>query len=98
MSYYPPMSQFVSADRSAPVSEDHAGGLLALARKIQESKGVSFHRAWSEAVSQLSSEVNSSNSLQSTARPEVWAGTNGASYTESKFRDFKVRGIRTKVD
>jgi hypothetical protein len=74
------MPESVSADRkvsSAPTSHDHAEALLSLARKIQKRKGVSFDRAWSEAVSQLKPEVNdSSNSSQSSQKPEVLSGTN----------------------
>jgi hypothetical protein len=105
MSYCPPMPESVSADRSAPTSHDHAEGLLALARKIQKTKGVNWDRAWSEAVSQLNPEVNdSSNSSKSSEKPEVLAGTNGvsASWTDPGIRDFWVIGkilwIRTKVD
>jgi hypothetical protein len=93
MSYYPPMPESVSADRKvtgAPTSHDHAEALLTLARKIQKTKGVSFDRAWAEAVSQLSPEVN-----DNSKKPEALAGTNGASYTERNFREFSVRGIRT---
>jgi hypothetical protein len=101
MSYYPPMPESVSADRKvkdAPVSEDHGGAILSLAKKIQKTKGVSFDRAWTEAVSQLNPEVNqSSNSSQKSEKPEVLAGTNGASYTETKFREFSVTGIRRTV-
>ena len=96
MSYYPPMPESVSADRKvtgAPVSEDHGEALLTLARKIQKTKGVSFDRAWTEAVSQLNPEVN-----DSSKKPEALSGTNGASYTERNFREFSVTGIRRKVD
>lgn len=96
MSYYPPMPDSVSADRKvtgALVSEDHGGAILSLARKIQKSKGVSFDRAWTEAVSQLAPEVN-----DSSKKPEALAGTNSTSYTERNFREFSVYGIRRKVD
>jgi hypothetical protein len=96
MSYYPPMPESVSADRKvtgAPVSEDHGGAILSLARKIQKTKGVSFDRAWTEAVSQLNPEVN-----DNSKKPAALAGTNGASYAERNFREFSVYGIRRKVD
>jgi hypothetical protein len=98
MSYYPSLEEMlvVQADRKvtgSPESGEHVESLLAIAKQIQHQKGWSFDRAWAEAVSQLAPEVN-----DSSKKPETLSGTNVTSYTERNFRDFSVKGIRTKVD